>query len=151
MLAGGFRDPLVGRDILIGAVFGLATIVTYFYLPRLVQQWLGQPPAIPWLDFPATQLLGIRSFAFGFTNQITAALLQSFILLFVLLLMYIILRRERLAAVAVWCLGAVALSLTQEGAAGVLFAIFTAALPVFVLYRYGVWATIVALLFNHQL
>ncbi|HEX6284390.1 MAG TPA: serine/threonine-protein kinase, partial [Pyrinomonadaceae bacterium] len=82
VLAGGFRDPLVGRDILIGAVFGLATIVTYFYLPRLVQQWLGQPPAIPWLDFPATQLLGIRSFAFGFTNQITAALLQSFILLF---------------------------------------------------------------------
>ena len=110
VLAGGFRDPLVGRDILIGASAGLGIIACYFYLPRLVQQWLGQPPGIPWMDFPATQLLGIRSFVFGFTNQIFAALFQSFILLFFLLLLYIILRRDRLAAIAVWLIGATALS-----------------------------------------
>ena len=144
VLAGGFRDPLVGRDILIGAVAGLGVIVLYFYLPRLLQQWLGQPPSIPWMDFPATQLLGIRSFVFGFTNQISAALLQSFILLFVLLLLYIILRRERLAALALWLVGSVALSLTDVSAVGVPFAILSAAVPVLVLYRYGLLATIVA-------
>ena len=70
VLAGGFRDPLVGRDILIGAVFGLGILICNFYLANLVPQLLGYPPPIPWLDFPATQLLGLRSFAFGFTQQI---------------------------------------------------------------------------------
>ncbi|HEU4794933.1 MAG TPA: hypothetical protein VFT02_04835, partial [Pyrinomonadaceae bacterium] len=151
VLTGGFRDPLVGRDILIGAVFGLGIIVCYFYLPRLGQEWAGQAPDIPWLDYPATQLLGIRSFAFGFTNQITAALLQGFILLFVLLLMYIIVRRERLAALAVWLIGAVTLSLTLDSAIGIPFAALSAGLAVLSLYRFGLLTTIVALFFLHLL
>ena len=114
LLAGGFRDPLVGRDILIGAVFGLGTIFGNFYLSNLVPQWLGYPPRIPWFDFPATQLLGIHSFVQGVAQQIFGALVQSFILLFFLLLLYIILRRERVAAFVVWLIIAVALSLTHE-------------------------------------
>ncbi|HSK62970.1 MAG TPA: protein kinase [Pyrinomonadaceae bacterium] len=149
VLAGGFRDPLVGRDILIGSLIGIGTIISYLYLPRLVQQWRGQPLEIPWFDSPATQLLGIRSFAFGFTQQISAALMQSFILLFFMLLMYIILRRERLAALAVWVIGSVALSLTQETAAGMAFAVLGAGLCVGVLYRYGLLALIVTLFFLH--
>jgi serine/threonine-protein kinase len=137
LLAGGFRDPLVGRDILIGAIFGLGVILSNFYLASLVPQWFGYPPAIPWFDFPATQLLGIRSFAFGITQQIFASLFQSFILLFFLLLLYIILRRERLAAVAVWLIGSVALSLTHKTALGVPFSCVAAFLVVWVLYRYG--------------
>ena len=74
---------------------------------------LGYPPDIPWLDFPATQLLGIRSFAHGITQQAFAALaiIHS---AFFLLLMYIILRRERIAVVVLWLIMAVALSLTHE-------------------------------------
>ena len=149
VLAGGFRDPLVGRDIVIGALFGLAVIVCSLYLPRLVPQWLGQPTAIPWLDFPATQLLGLRSFPFAFTQQIFGALFQSFIVLFVLFLIYIILRRERWAALALWVIGATALSLTQETAAGVPFACLAAGLVVWLLYRYGLLALIVAIFFLH--
>ena len=70
LLAGGFRDPLVGRDILIGAVFGLGIILCNFYLVDLVPRWFGHPSRIPWFDFPATQLLGIRSFANGITQQV---------------------------------------------------------------------------------
>lgn len=149
VLAGGFRDPLVGRDILIGAVFGLGIIVCQFYFTNLVPQWLGHPPAIPWLDYPATQLLGIRSFAFGFTQQIFAGIFQPFIILFFLLLLYIILRRERLAALALWLIAATALSLTQETAAGVPFACLAAAMVVWVLYRYGLLALVVAIYFLH--
>ena len=149
VLAGGFRDPLVGRDILIGAVFGLGVILFNFYLAGLVPQWFGYPPAIPWFDFPATQLLGIRSFAFGITQQIFACLFQSFILLFFLLLMYIIVRRERLAAVAVWLIGTVALSLTHETALGILFSCVAAFLVVWALYRYGLLALISAIYFLH--
>ena len=70
LLAGGFRDPLVGRDVLIGTVFGLGVILCQWSLGTLVPQWMGYPPRIPWFDFPATQLLGIRSFVNGITQQI---------------------------------------------------------------------------------
>jgi Protein kinase domain len=149
VLAGGFRDPLVGRDILIGAVFGLGVIVCNFYLANLAPRWLGHAPGIPWLDFPATKLLGIRSFPFGFAQQIFGGLIQSFIMLFFLLLMYLIVRRDRLAALAVWVIVALALSLTHETAAGVPFACLGAALVVWVLYRHGLLSLIVALFFVH--
>ena len=149
VLAGGFRDPLVGRDILIGAVFGLGVIVCSFYLTYLVPLWLGHAPGIPWMDAPPTQLLGIRSFAFGFTQQIFAAILQPFIILFFLLLLYIILRRERLAALVLWLIASVALSLTQESVVGVPFSCLAAAMIVWLLYRYGLLALIVAIYFVH--
>jgi serine/threonine-protein kinase len=149
VLAGGFRDPLVGRDILIGAVFGLGILICNFYLANLVPQLLGYPPPIPWLDFPATQLLGLRSFAFGFTQQIFGSLIQSFIVLFFLLLLYIVLRRERVAAVALTLIMAVALSLTHETAAGLPFAFIAVLLVSWVLYRYGLLALISAIFFLH--
>jgi hypothetical protein len=64
-------------------------------------------------------------------------------------LLYIILRRERLAAVAVWLIGTVALSLTHETALGVPFSCLAAFLVVWVLYRYGLLALISAIFFLH--
>ncbi len=149
LLAGGFRDPLVGRDILIGAVFGLGIVICNFYLANLVPTLFGYPPEIPWMDFPATQLLGIRSFGFGITQQIFGALIQSFMLLFVLLSLYIILRRERLAAVVLTLIMAVTLSLTHETAAGIPFACMAVLFVSWVLYRYGLLALISAIFFVH--
>jgi serine/threonine-protein kinase len=149
LLAGGFRDPLVGRDILIGAVFGVGVILCNFHLADLVPQWLGYPPRAPWFDFPPTQLLGIRSFAHGITSQVRAALIQPFILLFFLLLLYIILRKDRLAALALWLIMALALSLTGSATAGLPFAWLSAFLILWVLYRYGLLALISAIFFLH--
>jgi serine/threonine-protein kinase len=149
LLAGGFRDPLVGRDILIGAVCGLGVVICNFYLANVVPRLFGYPAEIPWMDFPATQLLGIRSFVFGITQQIFGALLQSFILLFFLFLLYIILRRERVAAVVLSVLMAVALSLTHETAAGVPFACISVLLIIWALYRYGLLALISTIFFVH--
>jgi len=118
-------------------------------LANLVPQLLGSPPSIPWFDFPATQLLGIRSFVRGITQQTFGALLQSFILLFFLLLMYIILRRERLAAVVVWLIMTVALTLTHETLYALPFTALAASLVIVVLYRYGLLALISAIFFLH--
>jgi serine/threonine-protein kinase len=149
ILAGGFRDPLVGRDVLIGAVFGVGIILCNFYLTDLVPKLMGYPPVVPWFDFPATQLLGIRSFAHGITQQVFAALIQPFMLLFFLLLLYIILRKEWLAAVALWLISTLALGLAQGSLVGLSFAGLSALLIVWVLYHYGLLALISALFFNH--
>jgi serine/threonine-protein kinase len=148
LLAGDFRDPLVGRDLLVGAVFGVGIILCNFYLADLVPRWLGYPPREPWFDFPATRLLGVRSFAHGMTYQIYASLLQPFVLLFLLLLFYILLRSERLAALALWALAALALSLTA-GLPGAPFAAGAAFLAVWVLYRPGLLAYVSATFFLH--
>jgi serine/threonine-protein kinase len=149
LLAGGFRDPLVGRDILIGGVFGLGVVICNVYLANIAPSLFGYPPGVPWMDFPATQLLGIRSFVFGITQQIFGALLQSFMLLFFLLLLYMILRRERLAAGVLTLIMAVALGLTHETAAGVFFACLSVLLLIFALYRYGLLALVSTIFFVH--
>ena len=149
LLAGGWRDPLVGRDVLIGAVFGAGIILCNFYLAHLIPRWLGHPVRVPWFDFPATRLLGIRSFAWGFPLQIYGSLLQGLLLLFFLFLLYAILRKDRLAALALWSLGALALSLTHDTLIGVPVALLGAFLIVWVLHRYGLLATISALFFLH--
>ena len=52
---GRFRDPRVGRDLLMGTVFGtLHTLV--FYLQRLVPSWLGAVPSRPDLPLNPTKL-----------------------------------------------------------------------------------------------
>jgi len=148
LLSGAFRDPLVGRDVLVGAVFGAGFILCNFYLAVLVPRLFGYPPREPWFDFPATRLLGLRSFVFGLTNQIYGALLQPFILLLFLLLFYIVLRRERLAAAGLWALAALTLSLTNS-APGAPFAALSAFFVVWVLYRYGLLALVSALFIAH--
>ena len=144
VLAGGFRDPLVGRDILIGSLTGLVMILFNFYLAQVVPQWLGYAPGIPWFDFPATQLMGIHSFAFGFAEQITASLMQPFIILFLFLLVFILVRRERVAAVLLWVIMTVALSLTHENAIEIPFACVATSMFIWMLYRYGLLALISA-------
>jgi serine/threonine-protein kinase len=149
LLAGGFRDPLVGRDLLIGAVFGLAVIFCDFFLVDLVPRWMGRTPQIPWWDFPATPLLGIHSAAHGLTQLVSAALLQSFVLLFLFFLLYILLRRDLLAAIAEWLLVSTALTLAHDNLSGMPFAAVSGFMVVWVLYRYGLLALIAALFFLH--
>jgi serine/threonine-protein kinase len=149
LLAGSFRDPLVGRDILVGAVFGAGMLFCNFYLGELVPRRLGYPPGAPWFDFPATQMLGVRSFAGGFARQVFAAFHQPFILLFLIFLLRIVLRNDRLASLAAVLIGATALSLTRESAAGIPFAVVGAFLFIFCLHRYGLLAMVSAVFVLH--
>lgn len=148
LLAGDFRDPLVGRDILIGALFGVALILNN-NLADLVPKWLGWPPNIPFFD--AHKLLGARYFMTEMAGLIRSSLFLSFIFLFLLVLLFIILRRKWLAAVVCWVIYAGALSAATSNSAGVsqLF-VFTAALMfIGVLYRYGLLAMVSAMFFFH--
>jgi len=149
LLAGNLRDPLVGRDVLVGALFGAGVLLCNFFLGHVVPQWAGYPPDVPWFDFPATQLLGIRSFAGAFTLQTFASFTQPFILLFLIFLLRAVLRNDLLASLAAALIGATALGLTHESAAAVPFAVVAASLLVFCLHRYGLLATVSAVFVLH--
>ena len=103
LLAGGFRDPMVGRDILIGSLLGFGHTLSICLMP-VTSKWAGKPSGLINSIDPRT-LQGGRSVI---TSLLTTSLVQWFTLgvglLFILLLFYILLRRQWLAALAMWLL-----------------------------------------------
>jgi hypothetical protein len=55
LLGGGFRDPVVGRDVLIGMIWGAGLAVTLLLAQR-VPGWLGQAAPLPDGGFVETLL-----------------------------------------------------------------------------------------------
>jgi serine/threonine-protein kinase len=101
LLAGGFRDPLVGRDLLVGCF--LAPFSTAAQrLAWFVFFWLGYPPAQP-DSGPNWQFLGARTIVADVASSLFLAPFFWLTALFVLFLLRVLLRKEWAAAVA-WVL-----------------------------------------------
>jgi serine/threonine-protein kinase len=150
LLAGEFRDPLVGRDILIGALFG-ALLILNNSLADLLPKWLGYPPDIPYIN-NATTLLGTRYFMSGLTGIVVSTFVVGFVQLFVMLLLSIILRKNWLGALLAWLLlsGLLSLALGSNSSAVVIpLAFMASAIYVGALYRYGLLSLFSALFFFH--
>jgi serine/threonine protein kinase len=101
LLAGGFRDPLVGRDVLVGCLWGAFAAVLN-RLEWFVPSWLGHPPPLP-LSGPDWQFLGARTIIADISNGFGYRLLLALAFLFFLFLFRALLRKEWAAAVA-WVL-----------------------------------------------
>jgi serine/threonine-protein kinase len=149
LLAGEFRDPLVGRDILIGAFFG-ALLMFNNYLSVLLPKWLGQPPSIPYMN-NATLLLGSRYFMTGLAGLFFSALLVGFVLLFVMLLLSVILRKNWLGTMLTWLLlwWLLSLALSDNLYINAPLAALSATIYVLTLHRYGLLALLFTLFFFH--
>jgi serine/threonine-protein kinase len=146
LLRGDFRDPLVGRDILIGAA-GNGLMMLAMAAGPAVALWAGKPFAL--MTKPGTMIVGSHFFH-RLAAQVTAALFLSLIAFFLLLLLVVILRREWLA------LGAVSLILTLFGTlvagatvATLLGSVVSAVILIFLLYRYGLLALCSAVFMLH--
>jgi serine/threonine-protein kinase len=148
LLAGGLRDPLVGRDILIGALFGTAQILSN-YLLDLFPKWLGRPANKPLWD--ALKLLGMRYFMSSLASLFLSSLFLAFVFLFTLLLLFIILRRKWLTAIVGWLIYLFALSLavSDKPSISLIFAVTGSLIYVTCMYRFGLLANISALFFFH--
>ncbi len=99
VLGGGFSDPVVGRDALIGLAWGVAVC---FLMPLryAVQPLVGQPPPAPvfgYLD-GLTGPAELVSFTLAAANE---SILYAFGVLLLFVLLRSLLRRDLLAAAAV--------------------------------------------------
>jgi serine/threonine-protein kinase len=141
LLAGDFRDPLVGRNILIGSILGTLLIINN-YLVDLVPKWLGLPPFAPHID--GQSMLGMRHFMASFAGLFTSSLFIAFVLLFLMLMFLIILRRKLLAAVASWVIisGVLFLAFSEAPPVSRVFALTGALIMVGGLYRFGLLAAV---------
>ena len=146
LLAGDFRDPLVGRDILLGAAIG-ALFMLVLVLSHVAPKILSQPPAL--VLNPGSVTLG-NLFVIRFAGQATSGLFVAFISVFLLLLFVVILRRERFAVLALWLLLTLMLSLVSQATwIRVPFTGLAAAITVFTLIRFGLLAVISMLFFSY--
>jgi serine/threonine-protein kinase len=154
LLAGDWRDPLVGRDVLIGAVAGLVCMVLGS-LRHLLPVWLGEPPLIPWgISNPnGLALLGIRGFPVLFLNQISASLVQAFMISFLVLFFGLLFRRKWMGNAVVWLIF-FAFAFSGDIAAdrplsGMLWSMVFPTYLVLTAARFGVLAMMSAFVFYH--
>jgi hypothetical protein len=101
-LAGMWSDPLVGRDLLLGSLIGVALCVLYHQL-LLDSAWLGVPHVEPVTNVSGATLSELRHVVFRMFVNLYGAVLYGLGFLFMLVLLRVLLRNNWLAAIA-WCL-----------------------------------------------
>jgi hypothetical protein len=150
LLSGGVRDPLVGRDLLIGMLCGVVRCLLYDFQP-LIWKSLGRPPAQPfgpsgvWLN----TLRGIGGSVGLFFGTQEAEIFSVLSIFFLLVLLSILMRRDWLAVVVLWVLFTVAsyLFAGANSAMDVFYAGLDAAIYIFILTRFGLLAMVSGHLF----
>jgi hypothetical protein len=112
LLDGRWRNPLVGRDLLVGAVAGLAGGAALALMPA-ISQWLGRVPSppIPWLD--GRLLLGPAPFASVVLGWIPDAIFVALMWLVLVFVFRAVLRSETAAMLVFAAMAAAILGLTQ--------------------------------------
>ena len=148
LLAGGLRDPLVGRDILFGSLlgaFGIASVRFGWHVPS----WLGHPPLQPYFG-PTWQFLGARPVIADLSNNLIAAVAVSFVILFTLFLLRALLRKEWLAAIVCVLLITFFRPPTADPftAVTVVSILITTSLTLFLFLRFGLLAVVASYFFD---
>ncbi len=151
LLAGGFRDPLVGRDVLAGCLLG-AFSIAIVRLGWFFPSWLGYPPATPYSG-PQWQFLGARTIIADLSNHLIGAPFYWLAALFVLFLLRALLRKEWAAAIA-WVLLFTFLrppTLELYAPAVLVTGLIMSGLTVFLMIRFGLLAVVASEVFNNLL
>jgi predicted Ser/Thr protein kinase len=140
LLAGGIRDALVGRDLLVGLTFGTAAA----FLAKLHQLTLLRFGATPGSSTQMDSLLGVRGTIAAFLGLIPNCVLLALIWFVLLFILRVMLRRDWLAAGAVVSIYMVlnAIGTPTTPALAALFAGVETTLLVFVMLRFGLVALI---------
>jgi serine/threonine-protein kinase len=147
LLAGDYRDPLVGRDLLIGSLTG-AFFIALSGLGRIAPNWIGQ--VTPIVNTPATPILHAHLFFHRFAFQLAAGLFLGFICVFLLLLFVAVLRSETLSLIALGILLTIMGTLISESSLIMVpFTALSSFILVIVMRRYGLLALCAALFVAH--
>lgn len=103
LMAGDFRDPLVGRDILVGGLLGLCSVAAD-YLKVLVPQWSGVAVSPITAENTTEAFSGVGGIAVHFLHIFAEPVFGAILLSFLLLLLLTILRKRLAAIAAMWLL-----------------------------------------------
>jgi serine/threonine protein kinase len=98
LTGGGLRDPLVGRDVLVGILFGIG-LMLLSQLEDLVRLWRGAAPGLVRGPEDLDGWLGGRYLiAYGFLSSLIGAIVLTLAMFFLIFLLRVVTRRQWLAA-----------------------------------------------------
>jgi hypothetical protein len=103
LLAGRPRDPMVGRDLLVGAAAGCASAVLS-KVAIAAPSWFGAPPPVPVRTY-FTALTELRHVGFLVLNCLMMAVGISMLLAFLFLFFHIVTRRAAAATILLGFMG----------------------------------------------
>jgi predicted Ser/Thr protein kinase len=133
LLSGQFRDPLVGRDILLGVMLGMVWILI-FQLRRIPMMHMGAAPEL----YSTEALIGGRVALGAWLAQIPTSIIGTLEFFFLLLGLKVLLRKDWLAAIAFVALFALPRGFTSSYAAVEVPAqILVYAIAVMIVFRFG--------------
>lgn len=138
MLAGQFRDPVVGRDLLAGLAAGVLCSV-FGHFQTMVEVALRMAPARP-QGFSSLTLEGLRGSLATLVYQATQSLSTALAIFFLFFLMKLIFRRNWIAAIAtvlLFCLPSLG---ATNPSIDFLFSIPVIAVFLLILLRFGLLA-----------
>ena len=153
LLAGNFKDPQVGRDVLLGTLFGIGIVL----IPRLdvaIRGALGfavLPPSVPNIN----QIEGIRQVVSTVSQLVFGSLFNSLWIIFALVVLNLIFRRVWITAIVMtlFLLTTTAGSIAEAPPVwfATLIALTVVTSMVFILFRFGLLATVVMFFVNFGL
>lgn len=149
LMRGRIRDSLVGRDLLIGTVAGLA-LVLFEQADSLASKGLAmnQPlPKLPVTNYVLGEVLGLRYKIGTLVGTSLSAMLLGFILLVFFVLIRRALRRTGAASIAYWLVitGLVSISVQEDSYLPVVVGALSAALLTGLLLQVGLVGVIAAI------
>jgi serine/threonine protein kinase len=157
LLAGDWRDPLIGRDLLIGGAAGSMAAILWAVLTYYIPLWRGWPVSlnITAIQGPGERLLaGTGGFPMILLDSLSVAVIGTFIASFLILFVGMLLRRTWLGVGAVVLIvGAIQFSVAGafdnvlETAANLIIAISM----VLIAARFGVMAMLSMFVFTDVL
>ena len=137
---GKFRDPLVGRDIVVGLLAG-STLSLLAALAAITNLWFDLPTGAPKLS-PA---LGLRDALATLAWSVGGSIIGAAAWTLILVLLRMILRRKLLAAIGFVALGLV-FGPEQDPGVGMVFAPLAQLVILLILLRFGLFALYIAFL-----
>jgi predicted Ser/Thr protein kinase len=143
LLGGSVRDPLVGRDLLLGALAGGAAMII-LVVEVAVPAWYGRPTMSPAVLLDGAVLSSFRQATFRVLVNLFSAVLYGMVFLFILTLLRMLLKRTWAAAL-LWCALMAAPMYGQEPASEWVSGAVRAVLLLAVLLRGGLLALVVTL------
>jgi hypothetical protein len=148
LLSGQFKDPVLGRDILFGTLFGVCSAVLEHTQP-LLEAALGKPPGRPVMVESTYTIDGLRGALATLLHQSTESFTLALMVFFLFFVIRLILRKNWLSALVV----ALLFCIPSLGASNpVIDMLFTGSFflaYLYILYRYGLVA-LAALFFVDQ-
>jgi serine/threonine-protein kinase len=149
LLAGQWRDPLVGRDLLIGAVYGVLLTV-FEQSDNVLLPLLGKLPPMPG-GLGTGSLLGVRPALGALLFYILFFVLDSLLIFFLLFLLRLILRKDWIAALVLVLVGAATDTGGEYPVATFVFAAVIWASVVMILKKFGLLALVVGFVVQNVL